>query len=69
MVMTNISDKDSEGGARLTSEKYSLKPLACAIGSGRLFFTDFDFNSTSWNIKPTDFIQEWRRLTFDHITR
>ena len=33
MVMTNISDKDSEGGARLTSEKYSLKPLACAIGA------------------------------------
>ena len=47
----------SEAGAKLTSGKYSLKPLACVIDSGRVFFTDFDFNSTSSNTKVTYFIQ------------
>ena len=39
--------ESSEDGAKLTSGKNSLKPLACVIDSGRVFFTDFDFNSTS----------------------
>ena len=44
--MTMIFHKGSQGGAKLTSGKKNLKPLACVIGSGRLYFTDFDFNKT-----------------------
>ena len=33
----HIPYKDAEGGAKLTSEKRSLKSLTCVIGSGRLF--------------------------------